>query len=124
MAISDAESAVNWPWALTVNVPTCVAEPYAPAVTAVLVMLNCVPDTDGHGFCLQAKGPGRELLLPMGNLFAQPRVCLEHFFQTATGGALKCAQNIFGGQRGLQRVVIQSHANTSAGCSSRVVLVI
>ena len=34
---------VNWPCALTVNVPTWVAEPYAPAATAVLLMLNCVP---------------------------------------------------------------------------------
>jgi len=41
MAVDAAK--VNWPWALTVNVPTDDAEPYAPAVTAVLVMLNCVP---------------------------------------------------------------------------------
>lgn len=34
---------VNCPCALTVKVPTWVAEPYAPAVTAVLLMLNCVP---------------------------------------------------------------------------------
>ena len=36
-------ASVSWPCALTVKVPTCVAEPYAPAVTAVLVMLNWVP---------------------------------------------------------------------------------
>ena len=36
-------ASVSWPCALTVNVPTWVAEPYAPAATAVLLMLNCVP---------------------------------------------------------------------------------
>ena len=34
---------VNWPCALTVKVPTWVAEPYAPAVTAVSLMLKTVP---------------------------------------------------------------------------------
>ena len=34
---------VSWPCALTVKVPVWVAEPYAAAVTAVLVMLNCDP---------------------------------------------------------------------------------
>jgi hypothetical protein len=31
---------VNWPWAFTVNVATCVAEPYEAAVTAVLARLT------------------------------------------------------------------------------------
>ena len=36
-------AAVSWPWALTVKMPTWVAEPYVPAVTAVLAN-EIVPD--------------------------------------------------------------------------------
>jgi hypothetical protein len=36
--IETFEAAVSWPWALTVNVPTCVLDPYDPAVTAVLAI--------------------------------------------------------------------------------------
>jgi hypothetical protein len=43
MAIEVLDAAVNCPWALTVNVPTADADPYAPAETAVLSML-IVPD--------------------------------------------------------------------------------
>jgi hypothetical protein len=43
MAMLVLAAKVNWPWALTVKVATWEADPYAAAVTAVLVMLNVLP---------------------------------------------------------------------------------
>ena len=43
MAMLVLAAKVNWPCALTVKVATWEADPYAAAVTAVLVMLNVLP---------------------------------------------------------------------------------
>ena len=43
IAILAFAAKVNWPWALTVKVATWEADPYAAAVTAVLVILNVLP---------------------------------------------------------------------------------